>query len=170
MEVQFKVDGVMYYDFLHYLFPSTDEILKVSSKHGLGKLIIAHCKIAVSQVATLTGDNVVTLSLPICEATDIFQNRWLYLDKSSIVQLNKALQSYFDLDFVGYYRATESAYSKTDIIDAYIVSRKLISTDNFENLTKRAYRRDLDKLRSLRKKLKRKSYYVDESIDKSGLG
>ena len=87
-----------------------------------------------------------------------------------MIQLNKALQAVFDLDFMGYYRKGQAAeFAKKDIVEAFVVSRKLVSADYVEALNKRAYRRQQRAAASLVKKLLRKSYYIDESIDDSGL-
>lgn len=87
-----------------------------------------------------------------------------------MLQLNKALRAAFDLDFIGYYRKGQAAeFAKKDIIEAFVTSRKLVSTDCVDALYKRVYRRQQREAATLVKKLIRKAYYIDESIDTSGL-
>lgn len=45
MIVRLKVDSKMYADYLAYLFPpDADGVLKVTSEHLLGNLLISHCR------------------------------------------------------------------------------------------------------------------------------
>lgn len=87
-----------------------------------------------------------------------------------MVQLNQALAAYFDLDFTGYYRRGQGAkFSKADIIQAFIVSRRLVSDDYFDALSKRMYRRQREEIAAITRKLRRRAYYLDEVLDISGL-
>lgn len=170
MTVQFKVEGQMYADFLKYLFPlQKNDTLKVSISHGLGVLFAAFAKESLIQMPPPIGEIVCSLNLPECKATQTLQNRWLYFDKHSTYLLNKALKEYFVLDFSAYIRLGEGIHKKKDIVEAYILSRQLINTDNFENLNKKAYRRELIKINILVKVLVRKGKYINESINRSGI-
>ena len=171
MIVKFKVDSQIYADYMAYLFPPDDDgVLKITSEHLLGKLFIAHCREAPRPIFGLDGELIVTLRLPQCEATQNLRSKFLFYNAGDMIQLNKALQAVFDLDFMGYYRKGQAAeFAKKDIVEAFVVSRKLVSADYVEALNKRAYRRQQRAAASLVKKLLRKSYYIDESIDDSGL-
>lgn len=170
MTVQLRVDNPMLTDYLSYLFPPEGASLKVNSEHGMGKLIIAHCRESPKPVESVPGDCVVTLRLPLCSATQSLEYKFLYYSATDMAQLNLALRSFFDLDFVGYMRRGEAAgFSKKDTIESFIHSRQLVSSDNFDALNKRAYRRELERHKLLLRKLKRKAYYIDEALDTSGL-
>ena len=54
--------------------------------------------------------------------------------------------------------------------DAFITSRKLFSTDCFDALHKRVYRKGQASFEAIKQRLIRKAYYIDESIDYKGLG
>ena len=160
----------MYADYLRYLFAVDNDTLKVNSEHGMGKLLIAHCRVSPKPVSALDGDGVITLRLPIVAATQNLQHKFLYYSAGDIAQLNLALRSYFELDFTGYYRRGEGEnFSKKDIIEGFIASRGLMSKDYFEALGKRAYRAQEKERALLIKKLQRKLYYIEESLDTSGL-
>ena len=171
MEVQLKIDNAMLADYLRYLFPSADGgTLKVTSEHGLGKLIIAHCREMSRPPEYGSGDNIGTLRLPLCRATQNLENKFLYYSATDMVQLNQALAAYFDLDFTGYYRRGQGAkFSKSDIIQAFIVSRRLVSDDYFDALSKRMYRRQQEEIATITRKLRRRAYYLDEVLDTTGL-
>ena len=46
MTVQIKIEDQMYADYLRYLFAVDNDTLKVNSEHGMGKLLIAHCRVS----------------------------------------------------------------------------------------------------------------------------
>ena len=171
MIVRLKVDRKMYADYIAYLFPPDNEgVLKVSSEHLLGKLLIAHCREAPKPIFDNDDELSVKLRLPQCESTQNLRNKFLYYNAGDMIQINQAIQAVFDLDFTGYYRKGESLqFSKKDIVEAFVTSRKLISTDCVDALYKRVYRRQQREAASLVKKLIRKAYYLEESIDASGL-
>lgn len=172
MEVKIKIDNPMLADYLKYLFhPTSDRLLKVNSEHGMGKLLIAHCRISQRQVDNnINDENVFTLKLPMCQATQGLEYKFLFYSKMDIEQLNLALRSFFDLDFAGYYRRGENMeFSKKDIIEAFIISRGLISIDCFDTLSKQIYRKQATNRKAIMSKLSRKAHYINESIDDSGL-
>lgn len=170
MTIQFKVKNQMLADYLRYLFPPDDGALRLNSEHAIGKLFIAHCHTADRPVPIMHGDNIVMLRLPLCNATQSLNNKFLYYSSADIAQLNLALKAYFDIDFMGYYRRGEAAeFSKRDIVEAFILSRRLISSDNFDALHKRVYRRQQEQYATLQRKLQRKAYYIDESLNTKGI-
>ena len=170
MTVQIKIEDQMYADYLRHLFAVENNILKVNSEHGMGRLLIAHCRVSAKPVSNLEGDGVITLRLPIVAATQNLQHKFLYYSAGDIAQLNLALRSYFDLDFTRYYRRGEGLeFSKKDILEGFITSRGLLSKDYFEALGKRVYRAQEKQRALLMKKLQRKMYYIEESLDASGL-
>lgn len=170
MTVQIKIEDQMYADYLRHLFAVENNILKVNSEHGMGRLLIAHCRVSAKPVSNLEGDGVITLRLPIVAATQNLRHKFLYYSAGDIAQLNLALRSYFDLDFTGYYRRGEGLkFSKKDILEGFITSRELLSKDYFEALGKRVYRAQEKQRALLMKKLQRKMYYIEESLDASGL-
>jgi hypothetical protein len=57
---------------------------------------------------------------------------------------------------------------KMDIIDAFILSRGLIA-ESFDALSKRTYRKELRNQELVRKRLLRRAYYLNESINYTGL-
>lgn len=141
LDVKLKVDSPMMADYLAYLFPpdSPGGPLKVYARNSIGRLLVAHCKVAEGPVA-LEGDKVVDLELPSDIATAPMRDKFLYYDKYSTVALNMAINAFFDIEFKQYYLAGyELGVQKKDIVTAFIVSRGLFSTDYFDALHKRIY-------------------------------
>ena len=171
LDVKLKVDSPMMADYLAYLFPpdSPGGPLKVYARNSIGKLLVAHCKVAEGPVA-LEGDKVVDLELPSDIATAPMRDKFLYYDKYSTVALNMAINAFFDIEFKQYYLAGyELGVQKKDIVTAFIVSRGLFSTDYFDALHKRIYRQSQQTLDKLVKKLINKVDYINSSININGL-
>lgn len=162
--VKLKVTSKMLADFVRWKYPpDVDGVLMVRSDI-LGRLLVAHCRVSPLPVAS--GKDWLTLSLPKGDAAKNLENKWLYYNAGDVAALNMAISAVFELDFSGYYRKGESlGIRKKDIVQSYIISRKLFSIDNFDALHKRVYRRGQTTFRGMTDKLLRKLYYIDESID-----
>lgn len=172
MTVIFKVDEVLLTDYIKFLFPEEKDTkyLKVSGSHPFGKLVIANVSVSGRPVAPPEGTNIVTLHLPKQDATQDLANKFLYYTAGAICRLNAALKATFDMDFHDYYqRGIDLGYQKKDIIDAFIISRKLCSVDPADALNKRTYRHELKKMEKYTAYLSRKANYIRESLDTSGL-
>lgn len=170
-DVKLKVDSPMMADYLAYLFPpeSPDGPLKVSARNSVGKLLIAHCKVSERPVPS-DGDGFVELVLPNDEATKPLVNRFLYYNRHDTAALNMAVSAFFDIEFRQYCLAgSELGFRKKDIVSAFIVSRGLFSTDGFDALHKRVYRRSQRTFDKMVGKLLQRVHYIDRTINLKGL-
>ena len=104
-----------------------------------------------------------TFILPINEATQNFQNKFIYLSAQATKQLNISLRAYFELDFWEFVQRRKALRQRKE--EAFILSRKLFSAEYFESLHKRAYRRELKELEALKRKLTRRAYYIESLVD-----
>lgn len=167
IELKFKVVDRLHRDYLTYLFEQDiTGRLAVSARNDFGKLVIAHIKDTQRPQKAPEGDWTVTLLLPLNEATQNFQNKFICLSAQANEQLNKALQAYFNLDFWEFVQRRKAlGERKENIIEAFIVSRKLFSVECFDLLHKRAYRRELKELQAMKGKLMRRTYYIESLVD-----
>ncbi len=170
-QLTISVESRMLADYLRYIFPPEEgsELCRVSATRAVGSLLIAFAKPAVMPVP-VEGKHLVKLDIPwYRNATSDLENHWLYLDKGGTAKINLALKAEFEIEFAGYYRKGESlGMRKMDIIDAFIFSRNL-ATENYDALHKRVYRSQQRAQEQLRQKLLRRAYYLNESIDYTGL-
>ena len=171
MRIKLKVDSPILGDYLKFLFPpGEDGALKVSSVPAIGKLLIAHCRESGYPVHEPEGDRIFSLDLPLLPSTQSLCYKFIYYSVSDMAALNLALKAYFDLDFAGYYRRGEKlGFQKKDIVEAFILSRGLVSKDCFDALHKRVYRAEQRSMATMTDRLMRKAYYIDESINTKGL-
>lgn len=170
-KVTLALDSQMLADYCRYIFPQdpASGICKVSATHPAGQLIIAYAVPSAFPVQ-VTGDHLVELDIPWNRnATSSLQDHWVTLAKGAMARINLALKAEFELEFAGYYRRGEAlGMRKMDIIDAFIFSRRL-APDNYDALHKRVYRNQQRAQEKIRKRLLRKAYYLNESIDYTGL-
>ena len=178
-DVKLKVDSPMLADYLAWLFPPEKEegALKVKASNSMGRLLVAHCHVddrhpigIPDSTPGKRSGTVVSLDLPNDLATKPLTGKWLWYPPSDTAALNMALRAVFDIDFNQYYiKGLDLGYKKKDIVTAFIVSRGLFTTDCFDALHKRVYRRSQQTLYSLTDKLLRKAHYIDSNINLSGL-
>lgn len=170
LDVKLKVDSPMMADYLAYLFPpdSPGGPLKVYARNSIGRLLVAHCKVAEGPVA-LEGDKVVDLELPSDIATAPMRDKFLYYDKYSTVALNMAINAFFDIEFKQYYLAGYELRSEEGHSHCVHRVEGLFSTDYFDALHKRIYRQSQQTLDKLVKKLINKVDYINSSININGL-
>lgn len=171
MRLFLQLDSEMLTDYIRYIFNGDGTSpLKISSSHEFGELLIAHARTSDRPVSRPDGNHVIEIELPMNNATQSLANRFLYYSKADTKRLNMALHAIFNIDFQQYYlKGLELEFSKKDIVTAFITSRKLFSADVYDAIHKRAYRREVAKQQKLTKKLLRKVYYIDESINTTGL-
>ena len=89
MRLTFDVDDRIHMDYLAYLFErDTSGAYIVTARNCFGKLIIGHTQAASLPPKEACGKFAVTFILPINEATQNFQNKFIYLSAQATKQLN----------------------------------------------------------------------------------
>ena len=88
MRLTFDVDDRIHMDYLAYLFErDTSGAYIVTARNCFGKLIIGHTQAASLPPKEACGKFAVTFILPINEATQNFQNKFIYLSALRPVSL-----------------------------------------------------------------------------------
>ncbi len=172
MLIKLQFDSELRLDYFGFLFPRIpgDDAYRVSTREPVGALLCARVRESERPVNEPQGELVATLDLPLNPATRNAGNKFIYYSKADTAALMMAVSATFDLDFAGYYRKGEGlGYGRKDIVEAFIISRKLVNVDYADTLYKRAYRSSQRKMKALTKRLLRRSYYLDESINLKGL-
>lgn len=166
-----NAESQMLADFLRYIFPPEEgtDVCRVSVSRPTGALMVAFATPSLMP-ADVVGDHLVRLDIPRYDnAVSSLTNHYVYYSKEATARINLALKAEFDLDFSGYYRRGESmGLRKMDIVEAYIFSRKL-APGTFDTLHKRVFRNQLRSQERIKQRLLRKAYYLNESIDYTGL-
>lgn len=174
MVVQWSVEPGILRDYLAYLFPPDPEAeaYLVSATRDIGRMMIGFVKVSDRPVKPPQGapQNIVRLKLPLLDATQNMRDRWLYYTSADASRLRMILRATFNMDFDAYYlEGLSRGISKKEIVEMFIVSRKLVNVDPYEALHKRAYRNEQRRQQCIVANLLRKAKYFDESMDTSGM-
>ena len=174
LTVEFRIKEGILLDYLAYLCPvdKTTGRYQVSSTSDLGKLLIAYARVSERYVPLLPGDRekVITLQLPLSNASRSMNDRWLYYEPQDMLRLQSVLKATLNMDLISYYLNGKSrGLQKKEIIEMFIVSRNLINVCPYEAMHKRVYRSEQRKMAEQFRLLERKARYFEESIDTTGL-
>lgn len=172
MLIHLKFDSPLKLQYFGYLFPMEPGtgVYSVRCTHPVGELLVAHASISDRPLGDSEGELVALLDLPINPASKRLINKFIYYSASSTAAIMSALSAVFDIDFAGYYRKGDNlGYGRKDIVEAFIISRGLVQIDNSDALYKRVYRANQAQMRELTRRLLRRCYYLDESINLKGL-
>ncbi|MFR5936281.1 MAG: hypothetical protein ACLUGU_12170 [Alistipes shahii] len=86
--------------------------------------------------------------------------RYVFFTEADTKRLNMILDALFNIDLDTYYlQGIQAGMPKRDIIEAFVVSRHLVSADYAETLGKRAYRTSLAAIRRKADLIHRKARY-----------
>ena len=154
-------------DFFKYLFPYDKASGKylVTATNPVGEFL-THSARQTPVPAILQprkGSEICELAIP--TVNGLPRNQWLMYKDADITRINHILNAWFEIDFYRYYiKGIEYGYDKKDIIEAYVISRNLVTGEPFDTLHKRVYRRQMETMKRKSAILSRKArYFFDES-------
>lgn len=157
MDVKLNIKSEYLRKYLEFIFEKKEDKFEVKTTKDFGRLLFALVKKSDNPVQTEFSEDTVTFVLPKTANMQYYSDKYyLYYDKIDTFQLNKYLEVIANIDFYGFYLECKMVKQKQkDIIDAYIVSRKLFfDNDTNEKLKKREQRLEEKKLNILRNFLK----------------
>ncbi len=169
MTVKFRASNPMLLDYLRYISKTTDDgPIRLSSTNDFGKMSIGLYKLSSEPINIQEDELTVELVLPRHQTTAQCQYRYVYFTESDMKRLNYILNAIFNLDLDTYYlQGIQAGMPKIDIIDGFIISRRLASSESdlAETLSKRTYRSTLGQIKSRRELLLRKARYHQQQIE-----
>jgi len=168
MIVELSIKKDIYRDYLNHLFCLSEGIFQVKRDNDFSKFVCARVQYSNTPMRRDSDPGVVKLLLPKSRVLASASNYYLYFTKEDELKLNEELEATFNTDFDRYYlQGKKMNVMQKDIIQSFIISRKLIHLvgDN-EMLKKRVYRDEVKKLKILNDKLIQKAYYRNELIEK----
>lgn len=168
MKISFEVKKEVIRLFLSYLFePMTDGSLKVTRHTDAGKLITCFVRYADRPIQEEPTEGSVTLFLPRSKGLDTAPNHFLYFTKEDQHRINDLLEVIYHLDLDRYYiKGMRQGFQQKEVIESYIVSRKLTSLfEENETPKKRQYREELRAFQDMVEQLRKKAYYRNQTIE-----
>lgn len=167
MTVLFTLRKKMLRDYLHFLFAFEDGSFSVFRTSDFGKLLCSLVKYSNLPVSQDQDENTVMLTLPISRPTANAKNYFLYFTKEDEAKLQDYLEVLFNIDLDRYYlKGLKLGYQQKEVIQTFIITRKLVGMiGDTERLKKRLYRDEQKLLKSASDQLLKKTYYRNHAIE-----
>lgn len=164
-------------DYFRYLFGNKGAgVVNVSRRCKLGVFVLGlrrYSDLPLKQKQPKGMDyptTIYTADLP--ETVDISASerrspkKFVYYTCADLQEINEMTELYFDLDFWRYYiHASKLKVAQKDILESFILTRRLVSIEgDNEMLKKREYREELKNLKIHAKILKNKVDYINNGV------
>ncbi len=161
MEIKFRANNTLLLDYLRHLFGAEKAgPIRLSLTNDFGRMVVGLYKTSDKPVDRVDDELTVTLVMPRHQTTCAAVTRYIYFTDADIKRLNLILDALFNIDLDTYYlQGIQAGMPKRDIIEAFVISRHLVSTDYAETLGKRAYRSSLTTIRRKVDLIQRKARY-----------
>ena len=161
MEIKFRANNRLALDYLRHLFKAEQTgPIRISLANDFGRMVVGLYKMSDEPADPPADDLTVTLILPRHQTTHATQFRYAFLTAADTKRLNLILDALFNIDLDTYFvQGIQAGMPKRDIIEAFVISRNLVSSDYAETLGKRAYRTSLATIRREVDLLHRKARY-----------
>ena len=169
MIVHLHLKKDLHREYLNYLFEKQNDLFLVTRKHDFGKLICSRVRYINLPLNEEQKSGNTKLVIPNTRATGTAGNHWLYFTKEDQQKLADELEAIFNIDFDRYYlQGRKLDMQQKDIIQSFIINRKLFEmTGDVEMLKKREYRDTVKNLEIRTKSLLKKAQYRNERIEYS---
>jgi len=166
MDIQLTIYKDLLREYFRYLFPiDTLGRHPINRSSDLGKAICSFVRYADKKPEP--DPDALMLLLPKSDSLKNAPNYHLYFSREDLLRVNDILEVFFHIDFDRFYlNGRKLGMMQKDIIESFIVSRKLTNLmhDN-ETLKKREYREGLRLLKIRCRSLTKKAYYRHEKIE-----
>lgn len=170
MIVKLNIKNRALHNYLGHLFHrDPDGAFRVTMHNEFGRLVVALVRRSPDEIPVKEGEFCASLHLPKNSLTKNAELSYLYFTAQDAARLNVLLDTIFDLDLNAYYqKGCKRRIPKREIIEAFVISRKLVADDFAETLSKRIYRKELTYNRELVSSLYDKARYNNDRIEGPG--
>ena len=166
MEVRIKIKDPVLRSYLSGLFEKRNDGFAVDMDSFTGTVICSLVSVSDYPVFEQEDPDAVLFYLPRSRYTDSLRNKCLYVTPEAQAKINAVLKKEFETNFMSF--CTESriqGFKLRDIIVMFIEENGLeIFDGNIETLKKRYYRRELDLLGKVEKKMRLRAYSTARRI------
>lgn len=167
MIVKFNVKNKVLFNYLAYLFHrNPNGSFRVTMKNDFGRLVVALVRRTPDELPIEGGEFTASLLLPKNSLTKNAELSYLYFTAQDTARLNVLLDTIFNLDLNAYYqKGCRRKIQKREIIEAFVVSRRLFIDDFAETIGKRIYREQLKEFSYLVTALYDKARHTNDRIE-----
>ncbi len=161
MEIKFRANDQLALDYLRHLFNSpAPGPIRLSLASDFGRMAVGLFKTSDTPIEHTDDVFTVTLVLPRHQATAAAMTRYAYFSEADTKRLNAIIDALFNIDLDTYYlQGIQAGMPKRDVIEGFVLSRRLVSVDYADTLGKRVYRSSLSALRRKVDIIHRKARY-----------
>lgn len=158
------------YEFFRYLFPRDKEsgVHRIAGTGIVAGFIRSHARDVDTRVGLepKPGMEVCRVLLP---TEELFSREgWVVFQDQDMRLIWTILESCFELDFYRYFlKGMQYGYEKKETIEAYVISRNLVTGEPFDTLHKRTYRKEMEMMDRKVKQLIRKARYFFNEADET---
>lgn len=167
MQIKFRTKDQLALDYLRYLFNTPPEQpIRLTLANDFGRMAVGLYKFSEKPDDRPDDTMTATLVLPRHQITYAARTRYIYFTDVDIKRLNMILDALFNIDLDTFYlQGIQAGIPKRDIIEAFIISRRLVSADYADTLNKRTYRSSLTAIRRKADIILRKARYHFSQIE-----
>ena len=157
------------YEFFRYLFPRDKDsgVHRIAGTGIVAGFIRSHDRDADTRVGLepKSGMEVCRVLLPTEELFS--RDGWVVFREQDMRLIWTILESCFELDFYRYFlKGMQYGYEKKETVEAYVISRNLVTGEPFDTLHKRVYRNEMKLMDMKVQQLTRKArYFFNEADD-----
>lgn len=166
--IQLEIKKPLYREYISFLFEQQEDgRYKVTRESDFGKALCSFVRYSHGKQEKI--HEAVSLVLPDSDSVKNAKNYHCYFSREDTRRLNDLLDVFFHIDFDRFYlNGRKLGIMQKDIIESFIISRKLTNllNDN-ETLKKRQYREEIQLLQQRTKILSRKAWYRNERIEEN---
>lgn len=168
MKIQLDIKKPLYRDYLnHILEKQQDGSFRATKDSDFGKIICSFVRYSHTAIKDEATEDTVIISLPVTKSLGNAPNYHCYLTREDQHRINDLLDVLFNIDLDRYYlKGMKMGLQQKEILESFIVSRKLTNllSDN-ETLKKRQYRDELNTLRERVEILRQRAYNRNQRIE-----
>ena len=170
MQISLSIKKDINRDYLKGIFEvGANKNLILSKDHLFGKALVSRIRYTKLPVKESIDETTINFELPIVKSLKQADHHFLSILQDDQEKLNDDLEVMFNLDlFTFYNEGLQLKMMKKDIIEAFILSRKicLFTGDPHERIKKRMDRAEHLKLNKYREMLLKRAYYRHNLVHK----
>jgi len=156
------------YEFFRYLFPRDKDsgVHRIAGTGIVAGFIRAHARDADTRVG-LEPKSGMELCRVLLPTEELFsRDGWVVFREQDMRLIWTILESCFELDFYRYFlKGMQYGYEKKETVEAYVISRNLVTGEPFDTLHKRVYRNEMKLMEMKVRQLTRKARYFFSEAD-----
>jgi len=130
-QIELALTEEYYVDYLKYLFPYEDNVLKLSAKHDIGNLIYANVLHSEYPKKVIKYDYSIIVELPYFTDDKRFYNKFISFDAHALRRINRFIKLIFNLEFENFKLVNFEFYKRDrkECFYTFLEKRNLLNSE-----------------------------------------